>query len=201
MARWRTEPFCAGVDEAGRGPLAGPVVAAAVILPPRRCVRGLDDSKALEPDQRERLAARIRERAVAWGLGWASACEIDAVDILQATFLAMRRALLALPVAPRHVRIDGNRAPSLEGLGFSCTCETIVRGDSNDAAIAAASILAKTWRDRWMTEVALRHPGYGFDAHKGYGTPVHHAALARLGPCSLHRRSFEPVRSAVRPDE
>jgi ribonuclease HII len=201
MARWRTEPFCAGVDEAGRGPLAGPVVAAAVILPPRRCVRGLDDSKALEPDQRERLAARIRERAVAWGLGWASACEIDAVDILQATFLAMRRALLALPVAPRHVRIDGNRAPSLEGLGFSCTCETIVRGDSNDAAIAAASILAKTWRDRWMTEVALRHPGYGFDAHKGYGTPVHHAALARLGPCSLHRRSFEPVRSVVRPDE
>jgi ribonuclease HII len=197
MARWRTEPFCAGVDEAGRGPLAGPVVAAAVILPPKRCIRGLDDSKALDAAERERLAALVRARSVAWGIGWASACEIDALNILQATHLAMRRALLALPSAPRHVRIDGNRAPSLAGLGFSCTYETIVQGDANDAGIAAASILAKTWRDRWMEAVDARYPGYGFASHKGYGTPEHHAALARLGPCCLHRRSFEPVRSVA----
>jgi ribonuclease HII len=198
MARWRTDPFCAGVDEAGRGPLAGPVVAAAVILPPKRCIRGLDDSKALDAAERERLAGLVRERAVSWGIGWASACEIDALDILQATWLAMRRALLALPVAPRHVRIDGNRAPAFTSLGFSCTYETIVQGDANDAAISAASILAKTWRDAWMESVDARYPGYGFAAHKGYGTPGHHDALARLGPCCLHRRSFEPVRSADR---
>lgn len=196
MARWRPEPFVAGVDEAGRGPLAGPVVAAAVILPPVRCIRGLDDSKALEEEDRERLAERIRARAVAWGVGWADASEIDALNILEATYLAMRRALLNLGLPPRHVRIDGNRAPSFEGLGFSCTYETIVKGDSKDAAIAAASILAKTWRDRWMTEADARHPGYGFAMHKGYGVPAHLEALSRLGPCSLHRRTFEPVRSA-----
>jgi ribonuclease HII len=195
MPRWSTEPLVAGVDEAGRGPLAGPVVAAAVILPTVRVIRGLDDSKALEAPDRERLARRIRERAVAWGVGWADASEIDALDILQATHLAMRRALLNLGLAPRHVRVDGNRAPSLEGLGFSCTCETIVKGDAKDAAIAAASILAKTWRDAWMHEAGRRHPGYGFEEHKGYGTPAHLAALARLGPCTLHRRTFEPVRS------
>jgi ribonuclease HII len=193
--RWRPEPAGAGVDEAGRGPLAGPVVAAAVILPAKRCIRGLDDSKALDAESRERLERLVKRRSVAWGLGWASACEIDAINILQATFLAMRRALLALPVAPAHVRIDGNRAPSLDGLGFSCTCETIVQGDANDASIAAASILAKTARDRWMESVDALYPGYGFASHKGYGTPEHQAALARLGPCSLHRRSFEPVRS------
>jgi ribonuclease HII len=197
--RWSPDPAVAGVDEAGRGPLAGPVVAAAVILPPKRCIRGLDDSKALDADCRERLAALVRVRAVAWGIGWASACEIDALNILQATHLAMRRALLALPVAPRHVRVDGNRAPGLAALGFSCTCETIVGGDAKDAAIAAASILAKCWRDRWMESADARYPGYGFAAHKGYGTPEHHAALARLGPCCLHRRSFEPVRSAGPP--
>lgn len=198
MARWRAEPFVAGVDEAGRGPLAGPVVAAAVILPPVRVIRGLDDSKALDADERERLAERIRARAVAWGLGWSDASEIDALNILEATHLAMRRALLSLGIAPRHVRIDGNRAPSFEGLGFSCTYETIVKGDANDAAIAAASILAKTWRDRWMQEADQRHPGYGFAIHKGYGTPLHLAALSRLGACPLHRRTFEPVRSAGR---
>jgi ribonuclease HII len=198
MARWRADPFVAGVDEAGRGPLAGPVVAAAVILPPVRVIRGLNDSKALDADERERLAERIRARSVAWGLGWADASEIDALNILEATYLAMRRALLSLGVAPRHVRIDGNRAPSLEGLGFSCTYETIVRGDANDAAIAAASILAKTWRDRWMQEADQRHPGYGFAIHKGYGTPLHLDALSRLGACPLHRRTFEPVRSAGR---
>jgi ribonuclease HII len=193
---WSADPMVAGLDEAGRGPLAGPVVAAAVILPPKRCIRGLDDSKALDAEQRERLARFVRERAVAWGVGWASACEIDALNILQATWLAMRRALLALPVAPRHLRIDGNRAPRVDGLGFSCTYETIVQGDAKDAAIAAASILAKTSRDRWMEEIDRRYPGYGFASHKGYSTPEHYAALARLGPCCLHRRSFEPVRLA-----
>ena len=196
MVRWAREALVAGVDEAGRGPLAGPVVAAAVILPPVRCIRGLADSKTLDAEQRERLAPRIRARAVACGVGWADVAEIDALNILAATLLAMRRALAGLGVAPRHVRIDGNRAPSLDGLGFSCTCETIVKGDAKEADIAAASILAKTWRDRWMTAADARHPGYGFAVHKGYATPAHLEALRRLGPCPLHRRSFEPLRSA-----
>lgn len=194
--RWGAEPLVAGVDEAGRGPLAGPVVAAAVILPTTRTIRGLDDSKVLDAPTRERLAVRIRARAIAWGIGWADAAEIDALNVLEASHLAMRRALLALPVAPRRVRVDGNRAPSLAGLGFECGCETLVGGDALDAAIGAASILAKTWRDAWMEAADARHPGYGFAAHKGYGTPEHHAALAARGPCGLHRRSFEPVRSA-----
>lgn len=188
------EGLVCGIDEAGRGPLAGPVVAAAVILDPARPIAGLNDSKKLSEKARERLAIEIREKALAWSIAEASPAEIDRINILQATFLAMRRALLALPIAPAHVRIDGNRAPSLEGLGFSCTYETIVQGDANDASIAAASILAKTARDRWMESVDALYPGYGFAAHKGYGTPEHRAALARLGPCSLHRRSFEPVR-------
>jgi len=200
-ARWRSEPLVAGVDEAGRGPLAGPVVAAAVILPPRRVLVGLADSKTLEPGERARLALRIRSRAVAIGLGWADSHEVDALDILQATLLAMRRALLALPVAPRRICVDGDRAPSLAGLprppgGASC-CETIVRGDALDASIAAASILAKTWRDAWMAQAARRFPEYGFAEHKGYGTAPHLAALDAHGPCVLHRRTFEPVRSAT----
>lgn len=199
-ARWPLHERVAGVDEAGRGPWAGPVVAAAVVLPPVRVIRGLADTKQLDADERERLALRIRERAVSWGVGWADANEIDALNILAATHLAMRRALLALAVAPAHVRVDGDRAPSFEGLGFSCTYETIVKGDAKDAAIAAASILAKTWRDRWMTDADRRHPGYGFASHKGYGTPEHQSALARLGACALHRRSFEPVRSACPPE-
>jgi ribonuclease HII len=194
--RWRAALLVAGVDEAGRGPLAGPVVAAAVILPPRRAFAGLEDSKALAPAAREQLAVRIRAGALAWGLGWADPAEIDALNILEATLLAMRRALLALPVAPRHVRVDGNRAPSLAGLPFASGIETLVQGDRRDAAIAAASVLAKTWRDAWMVAAAARHPGYGFAAHKGYGTRVHLAALGRLGPCPLHRRSFSPVRLA-----
>jgi ribonuclease HII len=196
-ARWRRETGVAGVDEAGRGPLAGPVVAAAVILPGARAFRGLDDSKVLAPAERERLARKIRASALAWGLGWADAAEIDALNILEATHLAMRRALIALPVVPRHVRVDGNRAPSLAALPFTASVETLVGGDARDAAIASASILAKTWRDAWMVAAARRHPGYAFEVHKGYGTPTHLAALARRGPCPLHRRSFEPVRSAL----
>ncbi len=192
--RWRNEFGVAGVDEAGRGPLAGPVVAAAVILPPRRVLRGLDDSKRLDAATRDGLATEIRRRALAWGLGWADAREIDALNILEATMLAMRRALIALPIAPRHVRIDGNRSPSLENLPFACSSETLVGADGLDAAVAAASILAKTWRDAWMVAADARHPGYAFATHKGYGTPTHLSALEALGACSLHRISFAPVR-------
>ena len=194
--RWPACAGLAGVDEAGRGPLAGPVVAAAVILPLRPVLRGLDDSKRLDEVQRGRLETRIRERALAWGLGWADAAEIDALNILEATMLAMRRALLALPVRPAAVQIDGNRLPSAAGLPLDGPMEAIVGGDGREAVIAAASILAKTWRDRYMVAADGRHPGYGFARHKGYGTAVHLEALARLGPCLLHRRSFEPVRSA-----
>jgi ribonuclease HII len=194
--RWPRLAGLAGVDEAGRGPLAGPVVAAAVILPGARLIRGLDDSKRLAPQTRERLAVLIRARALAWGLGWADAAEIDALNILEATLLAMRRALLALPVVPRALQVDGDRAPSIAGLGFEVQVETVVGGDGTEAAIAAASILAKVWRDAFMVQADGRHPGYGFALHKGYGTPAHLAALEDLGPCPLHRRSFEPVRSA-----
>ena len=194
--RWNHAPRIAGVDEAGRGPLAGPVVTAAVILPPWPVLRGLADSKQLNAAARERLAPRIRLRAVAWGLGWADNAEIDALNILEATRLAMRRALLALAVVPHGVRIDGDRAPSALGLGFECPFETLVGGDGLDASIAAASILAKTWRDAWMGRAEVRHPGYGFALHKGYATPAHLQALAARGPCPLHRRSFEPVRLA-----
>ena len=185
----------AGVDEAGRGPLAGPVIAAAVILDPARPIAGLADSKTLSAAARERLAQLIRARASAWALGSAGRAEIDALNILQATLLAMRRALLALPVRPAHVQIDGNRAPSLEDLG--CSVETVVRGDATVAAIGAASILAKTHRDALMRALERVHPGYGFARHKGYGTAAHLAALARLGPSSEHRLSFAPVRAAL----
>ena len=195
--RWPRRAGLAGVDEAGRGPLAGPVVAAAVILPEARLIRGLDDSKRLRPDERERLAPRIRARALAWGLGWADAAEIDALNILEATLLAMRRALLALPVRPELVQVDGNRAPAIADLGCTGPAETLIGGDGREAAIAAASILAKTWRDAYMALADARHPGYGFAVHMGYGTPGHLAALRGLGPCPLHRRTFLPVRSAL----
>jgi ribonuclease HII len=194
--RWPARERLAGVDEAGRGPLAGPVVAAAVILPVRPRWRGLDDSKRLDAPTREALAARIRRQAVAWGLGWADPAEIDALNILEATLLAMRRALLALPVAPAGVQVDGNRAPSLAGLGFAAPVEAIIGGDGREAAIAAASILAKTWRDAYMAAADARYPDYGFAVHKGYGTAAHQAVLAARGACPLHRRTFEPVRSA-----
>ena len=193
---FRSHALVAGVDEAGRGPLAGPVVAAAVILSLDTRIRGLDDSKRLTAPVRERLAQQIRAGALAWGLGWADAGEIDALNILEATLLAMRRALLALPVRPQSVQVDGNRAPSAAGLGLAGPLETVVGGDAREAAIAAASILAKTWRDAFMVAADARRPGYGFALHKGYGTPAHLRALRELGPCPLHRRSFEPVRSA-----
>lgn len=184
----------AGVDEAGRGPLAGPVVAAAVILNPRRPIRGLDDSKVLEAEERERLAVLIRERAVAWAVGWADREEIDSINILQATFLAMRRALLGLRICPDRIQVDGNRCPSLAGVLPECPATAVVEGDALVPAISAASILAKTYRDAWMRRLHVLYPSYGFDSHKGYGTPAHMQAMNMHGICPLHRLSFEPVR-------
>ena len=181
-----------GVDEAGRGPLAGPVVAAAVILPPGTSLSGLNDSKKLSPRRRERLAAEIRATALAWAVAEASAAEIDEWNILRATLRAMARAVAALPVMPDEVLVDGNQAPALE-----VPVRTIIGGDALEPAIMAASILAKTHRDARLVALEARHPGYGFARHKGYGTAAHLAALARLGPCPEHRRSFAPVRAAL----
>ncbi len=192
---WPTAPGMAGVDEAGRGPLAGPVVAAAVILPSEPLILGLNDSKKLTAARREELAVQIRARAVAYGLGWVSAEEIDALNILKATYLAMRRALLALSVYPQEVLIDGNRLPPTDGLPFTAQWRAIVKGDGKEAAIAAASILAKTARDDFMLGAEAALPGYGFGQHKGYGTAQHIAALRELGVTPLHRRTFEPVKS------
>jgi ribonuclease HII len=178
-----------GVDEAGRGPLAGPVVAAAVVLAPDRPIAGLRDSKQLSPAQREGLAAQIRAGALAFGIGRAEAEEIDRLNILQATLLAMRRAVASLPVPPLRALVDGNRCPELP-----CPCEAIVRGDASVPAISAASILAKVARDAEMLALDAAWPGYGFAVHKGYPTRLHLEALARLGPSAVHRRSFGPVR-------
>jgi len=183
----------AGVDEAGRGPLAGPVMAAAVVLDPSAVPAGLADSKQLTPGRRNELAVRIRSVAVAWSVAWADACEIDTLNILHASMLAMRRAVLGLHLAPEHAQVDGNRCPRLP-----CTVEAIIRGDASVAAISAASILAKVARDEFMRELDGVYPGYGFERHKGYPTPAHMAALAELGPCPCHRRSFRPVREAIR---
>jgi ribonuclease HII len=192
---WRRPGPVAGVDEAGRGPLAGPVVAAAVILDPSRPIDGLADSKQLTERRREALAVEIRARSAAWSLGWAEAAEVDALNILQATFLAMRRALEALGAPPSHVVVDGNLCPDLGDLAWPCTVEAVVRGDATVPAISAASILAKCARDARMRELEIRYPGYGFAAHKGYPTAAHVAALRRLGPSPVHRRSFAPVQS------
>lgn len=183
------DPFTAGVDEAGRGPLAGPVVAAAVILSPEQPIDGLRDSKKLTARRRAMLAEIIRNRALAFAVASASVEEIDRLNILQATMLAMTRAVNGLQPPPRRVRIDGNRAPRLEAVQV----ETIIGGDRQDAAIAAASILAKTVRDQLMTQYARQFPAYGFDRHAGYGTAAHLAALRAHGPCEIHRRSFAPV--------
>ena len=192
----------AGIDEAGRGPLAGPVVAAAVILKPRRPIEGVADSKLLTAAERERLNVAIRRESLCWGIGWADHVEIDAINILQATFLAMHRAILAMPMLPDHVLIDGNRLPKLTtlgktALGKTLTARAIIDGDASHAAISAASILAKTARDSYMDQMNTVYPEYCFSDHKGYATPDHQRLLAKHGPCPLHRRSFETVRLMV----
>ena len=179
----------AGVDEAGRGPLAGPVVAAAVVLSPARIIRGLADSKRLSARRRERLCAEILADAASYGIGVASVEEIDALNILQATLLAMQRAVWALSPAPLEVLVDGLHTPVL-----ACAARAIVRGDSSEPAIMAASIVAKVTRDALMDELDARYPAFGFGRHRGYGTVAHLAALRAHGPCPAHRHSFRPVR-------
>ena len=186
----------AGVDEAGRGPLAGPVVASAVILAPGHTIAGLDDSKKLAAIRRERLAAKIKDHAVAWSVAWCDAAEIDAVNILAATLLAMRRAVLGLSIFPTAIQVDGNRLPDLRFNGRCIEGEAIVGGDGKVAAISAASIIAKTTRDAIMERMDSLYPGYEFKRHKGYGTKVHCERLRQKGPCDQHRRSFAPVRLA-----
>lgn len=184
-----------GVDEAGRGPLAGAVVAAVVVLAPGQYIDGVRDSKQLSAAQRSRLAAVIRARALGWATGRAEAAEIDELNILQATFLAMERALAALPQMPGRLLVDGNRAPRFAAFGG--TVQTMVGGDRRCPAIAAASILAKTTRDADMLRLEQLYPGYGFAGHKGYPTARHREALLRLGPCPAHRRSYKPVQEAA----
>jgi ribonuclease HII len=184
--------YIAGVDEAGRGPLAGPVSAAAVILNPERPIIGLADSKKLSAKKREALANEIQTHALAWAVAWASVEEIDTLNILQASLLAMKRAVEHLKIVPTLVRVDGNRAPNL-----SVPCETLVGGDALDAAISAASILAKVHRDRLMLKLDQEYPQYGFSRHAGYPTKLHIAALDQWGISPVHRRSFAPVLSRI----
>lgn len=184
----------AGVDEAGRGPLAGPVVAAAVVLDDARVPEGLADSKKLPAGKRDALAVDIRRASRCWAVAWCDRAEIDAINILNATMLAMRRAILGLAVTPDTVLVDGNRLPKLEFNGARIEGEAIVRGDDLVPAISAASILAKTTRDAIMTQRDVLYPGYEFSRHKGYGTRLHCDRLAQHGPCAEHRRSFAPVR-------
>lgn len=174
-----------GVDEAGRGPLAGPVCAAAVILPKGLVIPGLNDSKKLSDKRRRELFPIIQQEAVSFGIAFASQEEIDEINILQATFLAMRRAMEQLNPQPEFALIDGNRETD-----FGVPCKTVIKGDSLSANIAAASVLAKVTRDNWMMEAAEKYPGYGFEIHKGYGTKAHYAALEKQGPCPIHRRTF-----------
>lgn len=184
----------AGVDEAGRGPLAGPVTVAAVILDPMHPIAGLNDSKKLSEAKREALYPQIVEHALAWHVEFVEADEIDRLNILQATLAGMRRAVLALQPAALLARIDGNKIP----LGMPCPAEALVGGDAIEPAIMAASIVAKVTRDRHMRELHAQWPHYGFDRHMGYPTPAHLAALAEHGPCPQHRRSFAPVRNCLR---
>ena len=193
--RRAAELVICGVDEAGRGPLAGPVFAAAVILDPARRVNGLADSKVLSAERREVLAMRIRERAIAWAVASASVEEIDSINIFRAALLAMRRAGESLSVAPHEAWVDGTHCPPL-----ACRARAIVDGDASHKVISAASILAKTARDAEMARLHEQYPQYGFDRHQGYSTPEHLELLARHGPCAIHRRSFEPVRAFFEPD-
>lgn len=193
---WGPAGLC-GVDEAGRGPLAGPVVVAAVVFDPARPrINGLDDSKALCQARREDLFERILDRALAWKIVSIDAAEIDRINIYQATMLGMRRAVEAVAHVAGTARIDGNAVPP----ALPCAAEAWVGGDARDRSIMAASILAKVSRDRAMLALHARHPEYGFDSHKGYGTPAHLAALRAHGPCPQHRRSFAPVREAAARD-
>ena len=182
----------AGVDEVGRGPLAGPVVAAAVILDDRRVIRGLNDSKLLPAEERERLDVEIRAKAVCWFIAAASVDEIDRINILRAALLAMQRAVEGLAQQPQIVLVDGNQRPTL-----SMPVRAVVGGDAKVRAISAASIIAKVHRDRLCKELHDAHPEYGFDSHKGYSTPEHLSALREHGACPHHRRSFAPVRSVL----
>ena len=185
---WDSPGLIAGVDEAGRGPLAGPVVAAAVILNPAKRIRGLADSKLLSPQKRERLHDEIMDKALCCAIAMATVQEIDMLNILQATLLAMRRAVEGLRLPPALVMVDGNRLPVLP-----MRAEAVIDGDAKVKAISAASILAKVHRDRWCAEIDAHWPQYGFAAHKGYGTAAHLAALREHGACEHHRRSFAPV--------
>lgn len=191
--QWYVPGLIAGVDEAGRGPLAGPVVAAAVILDDLNPIRGLADSKKLTALRREKLYDEIRAKSLCCSIGQASVEEIDALNILQATMLAMKRAVEGLRLKPHKVLVDGNRLPML-----SVLAEAIVKGDALVPCISAASILAKVYRDRWCTELDLQYPQYGFAVHKGYGTARHLAALREHGACPQHRRSFSPVAEVLR---
>ncbi len=182
----------AGVDEAGRGPLAGPVVAAAVILNPAAPIDGLMDSKKLSEKKRDLLAVQIRENALAWAVAQAEVAEIDSINILQASLLAMRRAVMNLSVVPQRVLVDGNRCPELE-----MPVEAIVKGDSLVSAISAASILAKVFRDAMMRDLDKQYPGYGLAGHKGYPTAQHIKALQKLGPTPIHRCTFGPVKALL----
>ena len=184
-----------GVDEAGRGPLAGAVFAAAVILDPARPIEGLADSKTLNEASREDLAGKVRAQALAWAIASATVEEIDRLNILRASLLAMQRAIEALATAPAEVWVDGLHVPRVP-----YPCQALVKGDSRVAAISAASILAKVARDAEMAALAPRYPHYGFADHKGYGTPEHLAALKAHGPCEIHRRSFEPVHALMQHD-
>jgi len=184
----QTRQLIAGIDEAGRGPLAGPVVAAAVILDPDRPIDGLADSKMLTEKERERLFIEIRQHALAWSVARARVEEIDKINILQATFLAMQRAVAQLKIRPQLALVDGNRCPA-----FACPAQAIVQGDQLEPAISAASIVAKVLRDRIMKLMHKKYPQYGFDQHKGYATPQHYQALRQHGPSRIHRRSFAPV--------
>lgn len=194
--QWRAAAIEAGVDEVGRGPLAGPVVAAAVILDGARPIDGLADSKTLSPARRERLARLIRRDALAWACAAASPAEVDDLNVLQASLLAMERAVGKLKVTPERVLVDGNQAPRFGDRRY--IVQTVVRGDQSVPCISAASILAKVCRDRLMRRLDRAYPGYAFASNKGYPTAAHAESLRRLGPCSAHRRSFEPVRSLIR---
>lgn len=193
---FETTGLVAGVDEAGRGPLAGPVVAAAVILCADRPITGLADSKKLSATRREQLATEIQRNSLAWSVAWSDAAEIDAINILAATMLAMRRALLGLCVMPQRVLVDGNRLPDLQFASGPIPGEAIVGGDDYVATISAASIIAKTTRDSMMIAMDAIYPSYEFARHKGYGTAIHRQKLQQFGPCREHRFSFAPVRKA-----